>query len=80
MTTLTLTVLDRTGDSKSTWNTTIEAEVEAARAMFNSLRAKGYMIYRVLTGAGKDGAKGEVMNTFDPEAGAMIAAPRITAG
>lgn len=64
------------GDSELTWNTRNAAEVDAARELFNSLKAKRYLAYRV-TG---DGTTGEVMTEFDPRAGRVIMQPQNVGG
>ena len=59
------------GDTKLIWDPGNATEVEAARSTFDSLRAKGFMAYRV-TGLGN---KGEVLQRFDPSVEKMILAP-----
>lgn len=71
-----LVQLDHTGDTKTIWDSENEAEVDAARATFDALRKKGYLVYTVK----KDGEKGTQMNKFDPEAGKMIAVPPMAGG
>lgn len=71
-----IAVLDATGDTKTTWDTDNDVEVEAARTLFDTLRKKSYLIYR----STRKGEKGEAMNKFDPEAGMMIAVPPIVGG
>ena len=58
------------GDKRELWDPEEEAEVESARATFDRLKRAGYMIYRA---QGKKGVQGEVMRTFDPKAGRLIA-------
>ena len=72
----TLAVLDRSGDTKTLWNPDNQAEVDAAKATFTSLRAKGYLAYRVIG----DGAKGEQIQAFDPRAGSIILTPPLVGG
>lgn len=69
-------VMDKTGDTKHIWNPANEAETEAARATFDSLKAKGYTGYRV----DRNGEKGEVMRHFQADAGKVIMAPRTVGG
>jgi hypothetical protein len=58
-------VLDKTGDTAlATWDPELEAEVEAAMAVFTSLRAQGNVLERPDGGA--DSATGEAMTVFDP--------------
>jgi hypothetical protein len=69
--------LDATGDSKITWDPERLVEVEAAKAQFDTLKRKGYVAYSV---KGKEGAKGEIMHKFDPDAERVILAPPIAGG
>jgi hypothetical protein len=71
-----LAVMDRTGDTKVIWDRHNEAEVEAARATFDSLRSKGYLAYTV----NKDGTTGEVIRAFDPTAEKIILSPPMAGG
>ncbi len=72
-----LRIMDpRAGDTKLTWDTANRDEVEAARTMFNDLRQKRFMAYRV----DEKGDKGEVIRQFDPEAGLLIMAPPMVGG
>jgi hypothetical protein len=70
-------VLDHTGDSNHIWDPENEVEVEAAKQLFDSLKKKGYVAYKV---EGKKGEKGEVMREWDPDAGRMIMAPPMRGG
>jgi|HubBroStandDraft_2_1064218.scaffolds.fasta_scaffold69364_5 hypothetical protein len=58
------------GDKRETWDPDEADEVASARATFDSLRDKGYVVYRA---EGRRGLQGEVMRTFDPAAGRLIA-------
>lgn len=71
-----LLILDETGHSKSIWDTSDSAQVEAAKATFNSLKDKGYIAYKVAD----NGDKGEIMHSFDAHAGKMIMSPPIVGG
>lgn len=71
-----LCVLDPSGDLKHIWDPDNDDEVEEIRKLFNSLKAKRYLIYRVKKG----GEKGETMNSFDPSAGKLIAVPAVVGG
>lgn len=66
-----MAVMGTEGDTKTIWDKNKPDEVEAARETFNKLTKKGYTAYLV---TGKDGEKGEVMKTFDPNAERMILA------
>jgi len=71
-----MAVLDKTGDTKVTWDRTKSEEVDAARATFDALRQKGYAAFAV----SKDGSKGEQIRTFDPTAERIILAPALVGG
>jgi hypothetical protein len=72
-----LQYLSQDGDTKLIWDSDKEEEVEAAQEMFDNLKAKGYMAYRV---EGKKGDKGEIVNKFDPSLERIIMAPRMVGG
>lgn len=61
-------VLDRTGDTEHRWNRRNQAEVEIARTVFNSAKAKGHAAYKI----NADGEAGEVIREFDPNAEKII--------
>ena len=71
-----IAVLDHTGDTKTIWDADNDAEVEVAKAAFDTFKKKGYMIYKV----GKDGEAGTAMNKFDANAEKMIAVPPVVGG
>ena len=70
----TMSVLDKTGDSKIKWNTDDVDEVDAARKHFNSLKRRGYVAYK---GRGK---RGSVIKEFDPDAGEITMCPQSVGG
>lgn len=70
-------VMGLKGDTKHMWNKDNEVEVDAARALFTTLRKKGYLVYRA---TGNDGVKGEMMTEFDPSAERIIASPPLVGG
>jgi hypothetical protein len=72
-----LVELDKTGDTKITWDRSKPDEIEVARAAFANARARGMMAYKV---TGKDGTKGEIMHEFDPQAERIILAPALRGG
>lgn len=72
-----LVEMNISGDSKLIWNPDNADERTAAKAMFDSLKAKGHLAYKV---EGKEGEKGEVLKEFDPYAGRIIMAPRMVGG
>lgn len=63
--------MDSSGDLKSVWDSRNEPEVDAARAQFDALRAKGYAAFSV----NKDGSQGEIIREFDPKAEKIILVP-----
>jgi hypothetical protein len=66
-------VLDRTGHTTHEWNRNIPEEVEAVRALFNTLIGKGY---RAFVG----GEGGRRMDKFDPAAEEMTLVPQLQGG
>jgi hypothetical protein len=71
-----MAVMDETGDTKLIWEEDNQAEVDAAKEMFNSLKKKGYLAYSV----DRKGEKGEVMTKFDPSAEKIIMSPPLQGG
>ena len=71
-----MATMNSSGDLKTLWSSDKPAEVDAARAQFQSMKIKGYMAYRV----NRKGDKGEVMDKFDPEAEIIILAPALQGG
>lgn len=71
-----LRVLDHTGDTRVAWNPGIAGEVDAARALFNEMKSKKYLAYRV----DGDGSRGEVIREFDPGAREIIMSPQMQGG
>jgi hypothetical protein len=64
----TLCILDESGDTRMQWDKKNPVEVAKAEARFKELKAKGYLAYKV----NKKGDKGEVINTFEPDAERII--------
>jgi hypothetical protein len=64
------------GDTKLIWDPDNEHEVAAARKMFNSLRDKRFLAFKV----GEKGRKGEQITTFDPSLEKIIMSPAIAGG
>ena len=71
-----LAVIDHTGDTKLVWDRRNAAEVAAAKATFDSLKAAGYLAYSV----SKAGEKDEVIRAFDDKAEAIIMSPPFVGG
>jgi hypothetical protein len=69
-------VMDPTGHTKHIWDSANEAEVEAARALYDSLTGSGYRAFHVK----KSGEEGVRMDSFDPEAEKMILVPALRGG
>lgn len=72
-----LRIMDpREGDLRMTWDPKSASETDMARDAFDAAKKKGLVGYRVKRGGGK----GEVMHSFDPDAEAVIMAPRLRGG
>jgi len=75
---ITFSIMDRTGDSKLIFDINKPDEVDAARAMFNTLvKEKRYLAFRATD---KDGSKGDQIKEFDPKAGTLIMVPMMVGG
>jgi hypothetical protein len=68
--------LDHTGDTVTQWDPTKPEEVAVARAVFDTLKKKGYLAYTVTDGD----ARGEVIREFDPKAGKIMMSPQPVGG
>jgi hypothetical protein len=70
----TMSTLDKSGDTRVEWDPEVPAEVEAARAHFDTMTrppsrgGKGYLAYTPSDGDGR----GEQIREFDPEAGEIV--------
>lgn len=71
-----MAVMGRQGDTRITWTRGNRDEVEAARRMFDELRGKGFLAFKVT----RDGDKGEQILKFDQEAERIILAPPMRGG
>lgn len=72
-----LAIMDKTGDTKLMWTVGNQAEMDAAKELFEKLRKQGYLAYKAV---GEKGDKGEVLTSFDPEAGRIIMVPALKGG
>jgi hypothetical protein len=72
----TLSAIDTTGDTKTSWDPGKPAEVEVARNTFDQLKQRGYMAYSLSGG----GERGELLTEFDPSLGSIIMVPRQVGG
>ncbi len=71
-----MNVLDKTGHTKVTWNRNVPAEVEIAKAAYDSSVAKGGQAFAVRA----DGGQGRRLDSFDPSAEQIIMVPRLQGG
>ena len=69
-------VMDGTGDTKHIWDKGNRDEVDAMKTLYTSMRAKGYLAFKVKG----DGDKGEQMTEFDATAERMILVPPMRGG
>jgi hypothetical protein len=70
-------VLDPSGHTRMTWDTSSPEEVESARRIFNDLMNRGYRAFRMEGGAGESVPKG---GAFDPKDKETLLVPPIRAG
>jgi hypothetical protein len=66
--------MNETGDTRIRWDAARPDEVEAARAMFDTLRGKGYLAY-----SKRAGDRVQV-RAFDPQAERIVMVPPIVGG
>ena len=71
-----LKVLDPTGHTSTTWDTSRPDEVETARRIFDDLMKRGYRAFRMGGAAGE----GVPTSTFDPQDRETLLVPPIRAG
>jgi|SRR5688572_8941743 len=70
-------ILGKDGDTKVIWDKSKPDEVEAARDLFNKLRAKNYLAFKVTD---DKGTQGEQVREFDPKVERMVFTPQMQAG
>ena len=58
------------------WNPGVQDEIDVAKKVFDKLKKKGYLAYKV----GRGGEPDEVVHAFDPSAGALIMTPPLVGG
>lgn len=75
-TTCEMSILDASGDTKVIWDSQRPDEVDAARATFDALRAKGYSAFEVRD----DGEPGGRLDEFDKVSGRLIMVPSLQGG
>ncbi|HEX4715287.1 MAG TPA: hypothetical protein VH164_10200 [Ktedonobacteraceae bacterium] len=71
-----LVILDRTGDTRHTWDRRSEDEVQVIRDLFERMIAKGYQAWSVT----RKGDKDQRITEFDPQAEKVIFAPALVGG
>ena len=72
----TLSILDENGDSRIQWDRNDPAQIAAARARFDELRARNYLAYKV----DASGNQGEVIDKFDPKAERIVLHQQMVGG
>jgi hypothetical protein len=70
-----LSVMDTSGDREVTWHPDSPGEVAAAKAIFDAVKKRGYLVY-----SQPAGEAGVALGQFDADVETMIAVPRIVAG
>ena len=68
--------LNHEGDHRQTWDPENEAEVEAARKLFDDLKSKGFLAYSVKPGGEPD----KLLHHFEPDKGKIIMKPPMAGG
>ena len=70
-----LSMMDSSGDKEVTWHPDSASEVAAAKAIFEAVRKRGYMVY-----SQPAGESGVALGQFDAKVENMVAVPPIVAG
>ena len=70
-----LSLMDSSGDKEATWHSDRPDEVAAAKAIFDAVKKRGYMVY-----SQPAGESGIALGQFDADVENMIAVPPIVAG
>jgi len=70
-----LSMMDSTGDKEVTWRPDDPEGVAAAKAIFDEVKRRGYMVY-----SQPAGETAVALGRFDPNEETMIAVPPIVAG
>jgi hypothetical protein len=71
-----LVILDRSGDTRHTWDRRNEDEVQVIRDLFGRMIDKGYQAWSVT----RKGDKDQRITEFDPQAEKVIFAPALVGG
>lgn len=71
-----LRYLDGSGDTEIKWTRGNAEETAAAKAMFDTLKAKKYAAYRM----DSSGKRGEQLSGWDPNAEYILMAPQMAGG
>jgi hypothetical protein len=71
-----LAVMGKEGDTKVIWAAANQAEVDTAKRTFDDLKKKGYAAFSV----NPNGSQGAKIDTFDPQAEAIIMVPPMQGG
>lgn len=74
-----MSVLDKSGDTKISWDSDKSDEVSAAKLVFDDLRKKGYFAFAVDM-SGESERKGKQIKKFDPELSHIILVPQFVNG
>jgi hypothetical protein len=69
-------VINEKGDTRLSWDEENRTEVDAARKMFDDMKAKGYIAYKM----NKQGDKGDLIDRFDPSHEKVVLAPPMRGG
>jgi len=70
-----LSMMDSSGDKEVTWQPDSPGEVAAAKAIFDAVKKRGYLVY-----SQPAEGSGIALGQFDAEVENMIAVPPIVAG
>lgn len=72
----TMSIMDKTGDTRIEWDSDKPVEVEVAKATFEKAMDKGMLAFKMK----KNGNKGEQIHEFDPDTERILLVPAIQGG
>lgn len=75
-----MAVMGQDGDTKIVWDPDKQDEVDNAKATYERLLKKGYLVYSVKTKGKNTGEKNHKISKFDPDEEMLIFIPPIVGG
>lgn len=75
-----MAIMGEDGDTKIVWDPDKQDEVDNAKATYERLVKKGFLVYSVRTKGKKTGEKNHKLSDFDPDEEMLIFVPPIVGG